>query len=632
MTGPADESVRWGRVAPIALALIIANAGWIAHSEVRNRVTEITITPLFIGVLFVHFVTTLLNRLVLRWRPGAALRPAELMAIFACLSTATALAGIGNIGFLLPASADPWWFGPVEQWGAFLEHLPAVVGPRDQEALRAFFLGNRSILEPGMLRPWAAPLVWWSALFLSLAATTLGLARLVLRRWADGEHLTFPTLALPLELARRDTPLLRTPLFWIGFLFPVVLHSLNSIASLYPSVPAWPINSFKQGLDGIGRPWSGLGSVPVMVHPGGVGTGFLVQTDVLFSLLFFWLLKRLLNLWGTSMGWRDAEVAEYGDGKEQFPFTPWQAWGAWLALGAGVLLAALRHCPNDPGARRSLVLVGSGFLAACGLVWAVGAPWWVPPVWLGIVVLLMLAIARLQSETPVMSMMLAWVFPQNILIGLFGSSAFSKEALVAMGVLGTLSLDYRAALLPQQVAGLAAAERSGGRPRAWMVALGLAALAGVAAAIFWNLDLYHRLGAGTAQVNPYRINAGKGPWKSLAVWWTQPTAPLPHVGWGMAFGAAVTWLLGFLRARFVGFPLAPAGYVLNTTFAHEHYWMDMAIAYLCKVSLLRFGGMRAYRTALPFFLGLLLGDFSTGAFWTCVAAWLGVPIFRTFPN
>ena len=100
----------------------------------------------------------------------------------------------------------------------------------------------------------------------------------------------------------------------------------------------------------------------------------------------------------------------------------------------------------------------------------------------------------------------------------------------------------------------------------------------------------------------------------------------------MAFGAAFTWLLGFLRARFVGFPLAPAGYVLNTTFAHEHYWMDMAIAYFCKGSLLRFGGMRAYRTVLPFFLGLLLGDFSTGAFWTCVAAWLGVPIFRTFPN
>ncbi|MFY7952971.1 MAG: DUF6785 family protein, partial [Armatimonadaceae bacterium] len=364
-----------------------------------------------------------------RWRPEAALRPAELMALFACLSTATALAGIGNLGFLLPVMVDPWWYGTVEQWGPFLDHLPWVVGPRDPEPLRAFFLGNRSFLEPALLRAWLPPLSWWSALFLAMAATTLGLARLVMRRWVRDEHLPFPTLALPLELSRPDTPLLRNRLFWAGFLIPVFLHSLNSINSLYPSVPGWPINSFKQGLEGVGRPWSGLGSVPVMVHPGGVGTGFLVQTDVLFSLLFFWVLKRLLNLWGSSMGWRDAEVMEYGDGKEQFPFTPWQAWGAWLALGGGVLWGALRHTRGDPGARRSLWLVVSGFSAACLLVWGIGAPWWLPPVWFAVAILLLLAIARLQSETPVMSMMLAWVFPQNILMGLFGSVSFGKDAL-----------------------------------------------------------------------------------------------------------------------------------------------------------------------------------------------------------
>ena len=626
-------SVRWVRVGCVAGSLIVANAGWIAHSEMRNRVTEITISPLFIGVLFLHFLLVLGNRALARLRPSAELRPAELLAVFSCVSCATAVAGIGNLGFLLPILANPWWFGASEGWTSFLDQLPAVVGPRESETIRAFYLGNRSLVDLRVTGAWFVPLAWWSGLFLALATTTLGLARLFGRRWFAQEHLAFPTLALPMELARRDSPLLHKPMFWVGFLVPAILHTLNSIASLYPSVPSWPVNSFRQGLEGVGRPWSGLGSIPVMVHPGGVGTGFLVQVDVLFSLLFFWVLKRLLNLWGTSMGWRDSDVQEYGDGREQFPFTPWQAWGAWLALALGVAWSARHHLGQlDPGERRGAWLAATGFAAACALVWMTGAPWWVPLIWFGLSVLLLLAIARLQSEIPVMSMLLGWVSPQGILMGTAGSQAFGKEALVSFGVLSSMSLDYRAALFPQQMAAIAAGIRYGARLGPWTVALFLSAGFGIAAALAWDLDLYLRFGAGTAQVNPYRVIAGKAPWRMLSGWLSQPAQPLPGVPLGMASGAAITWGLTALRARFVGFPLAPAGYVLNTTFAHEHYWMDMAIAWVCKATLLRFGGMKAYRAALPFFLGLLLGDFSTAAVWTMIAAWLGVPVFRTFPN
>ena len=99
-----------------------------------------------------------------------------------------------------------------------------------------------------------------------------------------------------------------------------------------------------------------------------------------------------------------------------------------------------------------------------------------------------------------------------------------------------------------------------------------------------------------------------------------------------AFGAATTLLLGFLRTRFMGFPLTPSAYVLNLTWANELFWLDLFIAWVLKASVLRYGGIKLYRTALPFFLGLILGDFVTGAFWSLVGLGLGAEVYRTFPN
>jgi hypothetical protein len=100
----------------------------------------------------------------------------------------------------------------------------------------------------------------------------------------------------------------------------------------------------------------------------------------------------------------------------------------------------------------------------------------------------------------------------------------------------------------------------------------------------------------------------------------------------MAAGAGITFLLSYLRTRFVGFPLAPAAYVLNTSWANELFWGDMFVAWVFKAAFLRYGGRRLYSAALPFFLGLILGDFVTGSAWSIVGTLLRIEIFRTFPN
>ena len=51
-------------------------------------------------------------------------------------------------------------------------------------------------------------------------------------------------------------------------------------------------------------------------------------------------------------------------------------------------------------------------------------------------------------------------------------------------------------------------------------------------------------------------------------------------------------------------------------------------AWVLKVCLLRYGGMRLYRTAVPFFIGLILGDIATQTTWSLVTSILDVPVYQ----
>lgn len=57
-------------------------------------------------------------------------------------------------------------------------------------------------------------------------------------------------------------------------------------------------------------------------------------------------------------------------------------------------------------------------------------------------------------------------------------------------------------------------------------------------------------------------------------------------------------------------------------------WFPFFIAWLVKWVVLRYGGLRFYRRALPFFLGLTLGDYTLGAIWTIIGVLWHVPTYQ----
>jgi len=95
---------------------------------------------------------------------------------------------------------------------------------------------------------------------------------------------------------------------------------------------------------------------------------------------------------------------------------------------------------------------------------------------------------------------------------------------------------------------------------------------------------------------------------------TSPTGP-NLMGWlHTGIGALVMALLLLARRLFAWWPLHPVGFPISATFD----WMafNALVAWALKGLILRYGGTRMYRVVRPFFLGLILGQFTIyGLFW-----------------
>jgi hypothetical protein len=654
-TGPGrltrSRPVRWAYPVVVACPLIVLNCGWIANSEIRNNLTEGTVSTLFLGVLFLLFLVTLLN-LALRRIAGerAAMNQPELLTLYVMLSMSSAIAGVSHLGFLPLSLPGPYWYARTEAGSADVAALlPSHVGPRDPAILKGFYQGNSTFFQAAVLAAWAYPLLAWSLFLLVLLWTMLCLSVIVRRRWADEEHLTFPVLAVPLEITREGAPLYRSGLMWIGFAIPAVLHSLNTLNGLYPNIPSLKVNSAQDWSQFLERPWTGVDAFLVLLHPVGIGFGYLVNTDVSFSMFFFYLVKKAEGVLGVAAGWRDPRPGDWaGDGAPQFPYTTCQAWGAWSALvltalwsGYGYFRRYLERAwrgdaegidLGEPLSAR--VAVGGfliGFLALCAFVWVSGGAIWVPFAFLGIYLLIMVALSRMRAETAVLSTSLDGIGPQIILPALIGTRNIAPADMAHMGMLSWFNQDYRSAAMPQELEGLVGMRRAGGRMRPLVGVILLASIVAIVSALLWDLQMYYVNGAATAQVVDWRNEYALSPWRNMDKWLHNPKPP---DGAGMAaatVGFGMTFLLSALRNRFLGFPLHPAAYVLNTSHANDYFWCDMGAAWLIKTFFLRYGGMGLYRKAMPFFLGLILGDFVTGGAWCFVGMALHTNLFRTFP-
>jgi hypothetical protein len=96
----------------------------------------------------------------------------------------------------------------------------------------------------------------------------------------------------------------------------------------------------------------------------------------------------------------------------------------------------------------------------------------------------------------------------------------------------------------------------------------------------------------------------------------QPPNMLANAATGVGFLFCAALMI--LRIKFPWWPFHPIGYAISGSWSMNLVWMPLLFAWVIKGLILRYGGVRLYRQAMPLFLGLILGQCLVGSFWHLV--------------
>ena len=635
---PAAKAGITRRSVLLGLALIPPTTFWVHQLEIVWWTSYPTSISLYFHVIFTLLVLMLANLGLRRLRPGWALQPSELLVVYVMLAISGSLAGHDQLQILVPTMGESTWYAtPENRWQElFGRYLPDWLVVKDREALRGFYEGNSTLYTRAHLLAWVGPLAAWMGFVVVLFVTMLSMNVLLRRQWTERERLSYPIAQIPLEITDPRFAMWRSRLFWIGFALAAGIDTLNGLAYFFPSLPSLPTRCQTFGFTT--WPWWALGGYSVAFYPFAIGLGYLLPLDLLFSSwLFYWLWKGQ-NLLSAVLGFSD---------RPGFPYVTQQSFGGYIGLCLFALWVARRHLAGvvrtalrgsrgeDAGEAFSYrlalvgVAVGGGLLVACCL--ALGVPLWVALLFFAIYFALSLAVTRMRAELGPPAHDLHYGGPDVMLPVIFGSAALGPQALTVFSLLWWMNRAYRSHPMPHQLEGLRIAERRGISSGGLAGVMLIACVAGVIVAFWSMLHNGYRYGMATSRVGIAAHVFGREPFDRLASWLTVPVEPSLSATVAIGVGVAFSLLLLWLRTRFLWWPLHPVGYAVSSSWSMHMLWMPMLIAWVIKLSVLRYGGLRLYRQGLPFFIGLILGEYVTGALWSLAGVILQTRVWVFWP-
>jgi hypothetical protein len=635
------RAITW-RSLLLGFLLVPANTYWVIQSEVIRYAAHPTTTSVFFNVVFCVCALVALNALLRRVRPQWAFAQGELLVVYVILSLGTAMAGHDTLQVLVSVISYVHRFAtPENRWEPlFFSALPTHLMVTDPGALRAMWYGGETLYTPAYLRAWAGPVALWTLFFGLLLWVMLCLNTIWRKQWAENERLAFPLVELPLQLTDEQFTLFRSRPMWLGFALAGGIDLLNTVAMSFPAMPHIPTREMNLQQFITDYPWTAAGSIPLQFLPFVIGIGYLLPLDLLFSawfFFFFWKSQAVLtSVWGLS------------DGRPQFPYILEQSAGAYLGVALAVLWLSRRHLrqvwqkvwgrpselddSTEPMTYRMAVLgaLGGFGLLSGFLIWSGVTPW-VAFAFFGLYFLIALAVTRMRAELGSPAHDLRWTGPDHLLSVLVGPRDLSKPTLAFLALAWGFNRNYRTHPMPHQLEGMRMAQARGIRmqPLLWvMLAAGVwGTLCG-----FWSLlESYYRVGAATAYVQVPGVPQvfGRDAWLRMARWVTPPVAPRdPLQTWGMLAGLAFSLFLMVMRGKFIWWPFHPVGFAVSSSWAMGYMWFPLLLAWVVKYLILRASGLTGYRRALPFFLGLILGEFVVGSVCNLAGLVFGFELYR----
>ncbi len=563
---------------------------------------------------------------VKRWRPRWVLSSGELVAVYAALVISIGMTvSVWDWGASVATvmTWPIWNAGPENQWRELMwPNLPAWLIVADRDALSGFFLGDANPYRREALLAWLQPALWWTAWASALLWVSLCLNVIVRRRWSQEEQLSFPMTILPLQMIDPKGRLFANPLWWAGLFIAAGISLLSLVAHFFPAVPAITTSVDLSAHLANNRPWDALRTPFLDWEPWHIGLSYLMPADLAFSLIVFNLFWRAEYVVGRLLGWTTSPWAG-------FPYGDQQSLGGYLALIVVVLWLDRRYLLQVM--RRALGLSSavddseeafSYRTAVCGGLVGVGFLWYFlarggmgPAVVGGFLILyfaMAMVMSRMRAHLGPPNNEMYGAMPEFALTEYPGTRAMGSRGLGMLALLRPYMGEQRPNPAPAQLEALRMAERAPADPRrlAWimMAVVPLAMLS-----YFWaSIHIGYNLGLGTANVDRSIVFVARGASEKLDSWLRTPAGPNWSGVEAMGIGFAGTIMLMALKLQFPAWPLHPVAFPLAFTFPIDAMLPAIIASWSFKALLLRYGGLRAHRRALPFFLGLLVGSAVVG--------------------
>ncbi len=610
--------------------------------------------PPAVGVLL---VLVLVNRAIKALGKFRGLTKQEIAGIYIMAMLATMVTSRGLYDLLIPGLVGLNYYAhPANKWAEiFYPNMPDHLVPWDpgdetlQPVTRAFYEGTDrwdGWLE--YLSQWAGPLAFWLVLAVLLFSAYYCLAAIMRKQWVDSERLGFPLVQLPLELIRESTgegesQFLGKPLTWCGFALPVIVFTLTGLHEFYPQVPALPTRGFTVNQWMPNRPWSAIYFTPIYLSFAAVGFFYFIPTQLLASLAFFFVFARMQDVVLDSFGMSLRGMPLYACRN----YVGYQVMGAYCLLagywvyvslphlrevwrkatGRGDGMGAMNRAPTtardgqDEMLPESWALWGLVLCFAGIIAWSLlaGLSLWVAVLEFGaLIFVLAMVMARSTAEAG-LPMTEVSFRPMNLFELFSPMHNVGKRNLTVLGLLDAIMLrDQRGLTLTAYLDGSKLGDGLGMSRRSLLSICAVAIVASLIVGGVLQLAVPYNLGG----VGLYPPNYAQYPiWEfqahAPAVTSQVPYSPLALV-W-FAAGILITAVTAWMRAHYAWWPLSPLAYAVSGSWTMIVFWVSIMIAWLLKVIIFRYGGMKTFLRGRPFFLGMILGEFIAILGWSVVA-------------
>ena len=422
-------------------------------------------------------------------------------------------------------------------------------------------------------------------------------------------------------------------LMWIAFGLVAAFDIVNGLHHVFPAIPSVYEKAYRFRFTE--KPFSAMGWLRLGIYPFVLGIGFLIPLDLLFSSWFFFWVWKGQQIMGSVVGLE-------GTG---YPYVNYQGFGAYMGIFLIAVWRSRKHLQNILGARvRStstrdepmspLILVlalvsGVAFLTVFCL--RAGMSLWAILVFFGLYFAFSTAVSRMRAELGSPMHDLHYTGPERVMVAALGTRKLGPNNLSMFSFFWFFTRTFDSHPMPHQLEGFKLASTSGIRSRFMLIAILAALFVGILSQFWALISVPYRLGA-VHEMSRVPIIYGSEPWTQLQKWLTNPLAPdywaLGFTGIGLLFAL----FLMLMRMKFFWFPFHPAAYAtVCGSWAVNYIWFSLGIVWVLKLVLLKYGGRNAHRKAMPFFLGLILGQFTVGSLWTILGMMFNIPTYGIWP-